>query len=216
MSKENPLPATFAMRILPLVLILQIGAVSLLAGQRRVEQTIRSDTLPRVSVTVDPTLGYLGRLDLDVGGRARAEQHLFGEIIEGRLGRALIVHFEHFLPANDHTFDYPRLRMTRLGTHEYLHQTWPLPDWDLFRLPEMRRFLEQRGIAAGTDWIVSRYVRVVSDDRKHEFIIFYLEPGRGLPMPVADLRPEGRARDQWPGIERGLIERAEAAFEVVD
>lgn len=204
------------MRLIALTLVLQLGVVPLLAAQRRVEQTIRSDTLPRVSVTVDPSLGYLGRLELDVGGRARAEQHLFGEIVEGRLGRALIVHFEHFLPGNDHTFDYPRLRMARLGGHEFLHQTWPLPDWDLFRLPEMVRFLAQRGIEAETDWIVSRYVRVVSEDRKHEFIIFYLEPGRGLPMPVADLRADGRARARWPEIERGLIDRAEAAFEVAD
>lgn len=190
--------------------------LSPLTAQRRVEQTIHSDRLPRVSVTVDPELGYLGRIDLDVGGRARAEQHLFGKVTGGRLARAVIVHFEHFLPDNPHTFEYPRLRMIRLGRHEFLHQTWPLPDWELFRLPEMVNFLAQRGIEAGTDWIVSRYVRVVSEDRKHEFIIFYMEAGTSLHPPVADLRPEGPARSQWPAIEAGLIERAAAAFEVRD
>ena len=85
--------------------------VAPLEAQRRIEQAIHSDTLPRVSVTVDPVLGYLGQLELDVGGRAKAEQHLFGELREGRLARAVIVHFEHFLPANTHTFEYPRLRI---------------------------------------------------------------------------------------------------------
>ena len=199
-----------------LTLLIFLGTAPMLAAQRRVEQTIHSDTLPRVSVSVDPSLGYLGRLELDVAGRARAEQHLFGEVVEGRLGRALIVHFEHFLPDNPHTFEYPRLRMARLGRHEFLHQTWPLPDWDLFRLPEMVNFLERRGLQAGTDWIVSRYVRVVSNDRKHEFIIFYLEPGSTLSIPVADLRPGGQARGEWAAVERGLIERAAAAFRVTD
>lgn len=200
----------------PLTLLLLFGTAPALVAQRRVEQTVHSDTLPRVSVSVDPSLGYLGRLEFDVGGRARAEQHLFGEIVEGKLGRALIVHFEHFFPDNGHSFEYPRLRMTRLGRHEFLHQTWPLPDWDLFHLPEMVAFLERRGLQAGTDWIVSRYVRVVSDDRKHEFIIFYLEPGSSLSVPVADLRPGGRARAEWAAIERGLIERAATAFRVTD
>lgn len=203
-------------RLLLSSLLLHSALTAPLESQRRVEQTIRSDTLPRVSVTVEPALGYLGRLELDVGGRARAEQHLFGELRDGRLTRAVIVHFEHFLPDNDHTFEYPRLRMTRLGKHEFLHQTWPLPDWELFRLPEMVNFLGLRGIEAGHDWIVSRYVRVVSEDRKHEFIIFYLEAGASLPVPVAELRPEGRARSEWPAIERGLIARAAAAFEVRD
>jgi hypothetical protein len=198
------------------VLIVHAALASPLDAQRRFEQTIHSDTLPRVSVSVDPALGYLGRIDLDVDGRARAEQHLFGELRNGRLARAVIVHFEHFLPGNAHTFEYPRLRMTRLGSHEFLHQTWPLPDWDLFRLPEMVRFLTGRGIEAGTDWIVSRYVRVVSEDRKHEFIIFYMEAGTSLPVPVAELRPGGRARGEWPAIEQGLIGRAAAAFDVRD
>ena len=197
------------------VILLHLTIVPLEA-QRRVEQVIHSDTLPRVSVTVNPALGYLGRLELDVGGRAKAEQHLFGELREGRLARAVIVHFEHFLPANTHTFEYPRLRMTQLGRHEFLHQTWPIPDWGLFRRPEMASFLEQRGIEAEPDWIVSRYVRVVSDDRKHEFIIFYLEAGASLAVPVAELLPDGRARGEWAAIEHGLIERAAAAFEVRD
>lgn len=204
------------LRVLPAAAFLQWALAQPLEAQRRVEQTIHSDTLPRVAVTVDPALGYLGRLELDVGGRARAEQQVFGELRDGRLARAVIVHFEHFLPGNDHTFEYPRLRMTRLGRHEFLHQTWPLPDWELFRFPEMVSFLDQRGIEAGTDWIVSRYVRVVSDDRKHEFIIFYLEAGASLRVAVADLRPEGRARSEWPAIEQGLIARAAAAFEVRD
>ena len=196
--------------------IIHSALASPLDAQRRIEQTVHSDTLPRVSVSIDPALGYLGRIDLDVGGRARAEQHLFGELRGGRLARAVIVHFEHFLPDNTHTFEYPRFRMVRLGRHEFLHQTWPLPDWELFRLPEMVRFLAGRGIEAGTDWIVSRYVRVVSDDRKHEFILFYVEAGASLPVPVADLRPGGPAREKWPAIEQGLIERADAAFDVRD
>ena len=35
-------------------------------------------------------------------------------------------------------------------------------------------------------------------------------------MTVAELLPDGRARGEWAAIERGLIERAAAAFEVRD
>jgi hypothetical protein len=198
------------------LLLLAASAAPALHAQRSVAQTLRSDTLPRVEVDVDPALTYLGRVDLDVQGKARAEQHWFAEHRGGRIVRAVIVHFEHFLPTNDHTFDYPRLRMARLGRHEFLHQTWPLVDWELFRFPEVRALLARHGLEPEADWLSDRHVRVVDEAKKHELILFYVEPESALDVAVEELRPGGRARARWPAVEAALAERARRAYRVRD
>lgn len=156
-------------------------------SERRVEQTVRSSTLPRVAVRVDPALPYLGRVEFDVNGRARAEQFFFAEITDGTLGRTLVVHFEHFLPSNDFTFEYPTLRMVTLGKHDYLHQTWAMAGRGLLERPAVSELLTRRGVRVEPDWFLNRYARVVDAARKHELLIFYLEPARSAPVPFATL-----------------------------
>ena len=186
-----------------------------LAAQRRVVQAVESDSLPRIRVEVDPAFGYLGRVDLDVAGAATAEQHLFAEVTAGVLGRMVIVHFERWNPGSANSFEYPRLRMDTLGGEEYLHQLWPLPAFDLFKRPELVAFLTAKGLRAGDDWLMSRWVRAVDPAKKHEIILFYLEPGDASPVPVRDLVRDGAQRARWTDIEKELDARSRRAFRVV-
>jgi hypothetical protein len=186
------------------------------AAERSVIQRIISRSLPQVSIQVSPELGYLGQFSMDVNRQAQAEQYYFAQICRGRLGKTFIIHFEHFYPDNQHWFDYPRLRMVQMGGFDFLHQTWPLAHFELFDLPEVKSFFDGLGIQTEPGWLVNRYVTVVGEAKKHELILFYLEPGSQAAVPLEDLQPDGKARADWPEIEQGLIERANVVFQLVN
>jgi hypothetical protein len=199
-----------------IVLLLLVGVAS---AQRTFENhTLRSESLPEISIHISPDLTYFGQLSIKVGDVAEAEEHVFAKTVHGKLRRVFIAHFEHFLPGNDHFFDYPHLRMANLGGQEYLHQTWALADFELFELPEMREFLKSHKIAAEANWLVDRYVRVVDEGRKHEVILFYLEAASENPAGIHYSGPNEPPPPQAPPpqAERKLIDRARHAFQVLD
>src|SRR5579864_5581868 len=190
------------------------------AAQRAVEQhVLRSSALPQLTVQVSPNLTYLGRLDYDVQDVAQAEEYVFAATANGTLQRVFVAHFEHFRPTNNHFFEYPHLRMARLGQHEYLHQTWAIREFSLFTVPAMQEFLQARHLRAEASWLVDRYVRVVDEARKHEVIFFYLEAASINPSEIhyggAPAEPPPPPAPP-PAVEQGLLGRATAVFQVSD
>lgn len=117
----------------------------------------------------------------------------------------MILHFEGFLPESEETYRYgiplaenatgPDYRFTlelvQLGGHEYIHSTWFFdareavevnPDRELTRTA---RLLDSRGYALPDEVRMSRFVRVVAEQARHELILFYLEP---LPSAIRSQR----------------------------
>ena len=189
-----------------------------LGAQRRVDHVVHSDSLPALSIRVSETFTYLGRIAFPVDSIAEAEEFIFGVIDGNELTRAVIVHFEHFLPGQPHSFRYPRLRMTQLGAAEYLHQTWAFADLSLFHEPTLVKLLAQHRLRAGARWVMDRYVRALPEDPQYEVIIFYLEAEAVTDpavvyggMPVAPPPPPSPP----PAVEAAIIQRARAAFEVL-
>lgn len=205
---------------LVLALLAPLGATS--QTTHRDGQTVHSDANPAIAVHVDPSLPFLGRTELDVRGRARAEQYFFADVQDGKLGRTVIVHFEHFLPTNEYTFGYPTFLMVTLDNHEYLHQRWPIPRFELLTLEPVKAMLAAANVTAEEGWLSNRYARVVDEAGKYELLLFYLEPASSSPVPIdllaAEAQPNGvpPASGQWATIAAGLAERARAAFTVED
>jgi len=183
---------------------------------RRVEQVVTSTDLPKIAVRVDEAFAFLGRVEgTAMDGRAKTEQFFFADTGDGRIHRMVIVHFEGAVPGADLRFRYPRLRMESLGGEEYLHQSFPEEDWDLFASPAVAALFTGRKVELPRRWLVDRYVRAVDAELRHEVILFYLEPAGDLPAPVDDLRLAGKSRALWEPIDRDLARRARQAFEVV-
>jgi hypothetical protein len=180
-------------------------------------QVLHSKALPELTIRVSADLTYLGRLSYDVQDVAQAEEYVFAATAGGQLRRAFVAHFEQFLAANDHFFEYPRLRMATIGQREYLHQTWAIRQFDLFTVPAMQEFLRARHLTAEASWLIDRYVRVVDAARKHEVIFFYLEAASTNPTNIhyggAPFEPPPPPTPP-PSVEAEFIKRARAAFEV--
>jgi hypothetical protein len=150
-----------------------------------------------------------------MNGRAEYEEFVFAEASQGQLSRVLIVHFEHAVPGSGLHFRYPQLEMVRLGAHEYLHQSYPAKDWDLFTSPSMTTLLRARGLTAPANWITSRYVRAGDESLKSEVIIFYTEPAPELPASFEDLGLAGKSRDLWLPFDRRLSEAGRTTFRII-
>jgi hypothetical protein len=184
--------------------------------RRRVEQLVTSTDLPKIAVRVDEALAFLGRVEGSaMDGRARTEQFFFAEARDGSVRRMVVVHFEGAIPGAELHFRYPRMRMETLGDEEYLHQSFPVEDWDLFNSPPVAELFASRKLALPRRWLVDRYVRAVDPDLRHEVILFYLEPAGDLPAPVEDLGLAGKSRELWDPIDRDLATRARKAFEIL-
>ncbi len=159
--------------------------------------TFTSSRLPRISIRVEEDFQYLGATAFELAGEAQVDRHHLVDVgADGQVERVLILHFEGFLPENEETYRYgipsgqnaagPDFRFTlepvRLGSHDYIHNTWFFsaqenieanPDRELAR---SARLLKSHGYTLPEELRMSRFVRIVDEEAKHEFIIFYLEP----------------------------------------
>ncbi len=159
--------------------------------------TFTSSRLPRISIRVEEDFQYLGATTFELAGEAQVDRHHLVDVgADGQVERVLIVHFEGFLPESEETYRYgipsgqnaagPDFRFTlepvRLGNHDYIHNTWFFsaqenieanPDRELAR---SARLLKSHGYTLPEELRMSRFVRIVDEEAKHEFIIFYLEP----------------------------------------
>jgi hypothetical protein len=184
---------------------------------RSVEWVLRSDESPKITLALNPAFTFLGVIrGSAMGGQAEFEQYLFTEIRDGRMARTFIAHFEHVIPGRDFAFNYPRHQMVNLGGHEYLHQSWPTENWDLFESADVRKLLAAHSLEVPKRWLVDRFVRVVDEQKKSELILFYLEPAGALPASIPDLQLGGNRLDLWHPIALELTERAKAVFSVRD
>lgn len=187
---------------------------------RTVTQTVTSTSLPALKVEVSPTLSYLGEgTAIAMRGTAEYNRFVFGESKDGRLVRAVIVHFERILPNKSVTFDYPRTKMIQLGGEEYLHQTFPATKQEFWDAPDMVSLLKPHGLEVGDLWVMGRYVRVVDPAKKHEVLIFYLESeellGKSFPELAKRWQPGAVAEPGWVQLEQELFKRQQAAVRIV-
>jgi hypothetical protein len=177
---------------------------------------VSSEQLPNIQIEVDTALTYIGNVSFDVDTIARAEEYIFSEIHNGKMGRTLIVHFEVFHPDNDLKFNYPRFRMKKLGNHEYLHQIFYVPNFELFQTNELVNLFKDRALLYEADWMMNRYVRAVDLAKKNELILFYLEPASSFSIQIRDEADKSDPRETvlmpW---QKELSERALKSFNVI-
>ena len=181
-------------------------------SNHQVEQTLHRLFLS-VRISVDSAFGFIGHVEFAIGEAASAEQFIFGEITEGRLDRAVIIHFEKFLSSSSR-FIYPTAPADTLGRHAYLHQHWWLSP-DFFASPPLHELLARRGITVDSAYVADRHVRVVDPVGKHELIVFYLEGASTFSTPVGRI-PPSMVGNVPPATASEVAGRARRAFQVVE
>jgi hypothetical protein len=193
--------------------------------QRTVESgnILVSSENPRIRIKVDEALTYVGGITKTLSGNAQAEIHYFVEPDSAnQIHRRFHVQFEHFLPDNNHTYNYELPDRIKLGEHEYMHNAGGYavqlvfdtrPDSDM---AAGYNFLKSKGYNLPEEVLYRRFVRVIGEDRRAEILMIYTENAAVYGAPLADYAEGGPAHDSAEAIQEGMLQRALAAFNVIE
>lgn len=183
--------------------------------ERKVEgNVITSERDPAVRIALPKSVQYLGADRFVLYEIADCELQAFVEADhERKVERLYWVQFEGYLPSKadlHHSYDSPR-HLT-IGGLDFYVDTW-IRASDAKSKPgsdgeHIRALIHAKGYKLPAGMMSVRLVHLLDDKRK-ELMIIYSEDLAAMGLTAADLEEEGRAREQWPAIEKGLIERAQ-------
>lgn len=154
---------------------------------------IDSEAMPAIRVQVHPSLTYGGTVELNLRQIAHAEIAIFLATDEQRrITRKLTVYFEHFLdnvPNMRYLYDMPDTIMLNGETYQsdlrcmpaqlYLEDDDTESDWQ-----QIDRYLTRLDYAPPyhrEQVVTKRFVRLLGDDQRAEFLLVYSEAHDGPP-----------------------------------
>jgi len=159
--------------------------------------TIVSPELPKADLTVGKTFHYMGGRQVNLYGVADAEIHLFAKPGKKDVIDAFYwVQFEHRLPSDQHTYNYPADHTTDIGSLSFVYDVKSWPDF----ASELRADPASDGAAVSGLLAESklkfpgrvarvRMFHLPTPDRRTELMIIYGEAlPENSPVPV---RKEG-------------------------
>jgi len=186
-------------------------------------RTLVSAERPAVRIEFDKAFEYAGAQSFILYDVAHAEQHFFVDADrEKRVRRLYWVQFEGYLPTNNHTYDYSKVKeRLNLGGLDFVTDAVfaniaqvraARPDSDGARA---RAFLEGKGYRfTGNDFAWRRLVHLTDETRRDELLIIYLEDLSRSGLTAADLAPQGRAAARWPELSNQLLQRATKGMKI--
>jgi hypothetical protein len=209
-------------RLIPLILVSLIAfpqsqpAAVGKSLQRQVKgQTITSNQFPAAELTFGNDFRYVGGQVVNLFGNADAEQHLFVNAKNGGVvQRFYWVQFEHFLPTNALTYDYPADRTTDIGGLQFVYDVKSWLDYAALQADDqasdgaaIERLLAQHHLAFPQRAIRVRMFYLPTADHRTELMIIY---GEALPEgSTVPVRKDGVALDkESPSSAHAFLENA--------
>ena len=149
----------------------------------------------------DKRFKYVGSQTFVLYERARAEQHFFVDADAGRRIRAMyMLQFEGYLPGVDASYSYDAKETVKLGGVDYIVNVESVPNVKaaLGQQPESDAaravaFIESKGYHVPESVRYQRFVRLVDESKRNEFIMLYIEDA-GASRPDEKSMREFRAR----------------------
>ena len=151
---------------------------------RRVKhQVLTSTHLPSIRVRFDKTFKYVGSQKFILYGRSQVEQYFFVDANNQQLiKRMYMVQFEGYLPNVNATYDYPATETVNLAGQTYLVNAERIPNVSATLKQDPQSdvaragsFLEGKGYRISESIMFQRFVRLVDEAKRNEFILLYVE-----------------------------------------
>jgi len=162
---------------------------------RRVkDQTLTSTSLPAIRVKFDKAFKYVGSQQFILYDRTQVEQHFFIDADrQQRLKRMYMVQFESYLPNISGAYNYTVTKLLNLAGQSYIVDAEIVPNVpaaikqdaqsDVARAAS---FLEGKGYRIGEGIVFQRFVRLVDEAKRSEFILLYVEDLSGAGIDAAE------------------------------
>ncbi len=177
-------------------------------------RTVRGNTIfspeqPKAELSFGDAFRYMGGQQVNLYGMADAEQHLFAKPDNNGVVEAFYwVQFEHRVPGDQHTYNYPADHTIDLGGLKFVYdvKSWPEFAGDLLADPAsdgaaITRLLAKSNLKFPTRAARVRMFHLPTQDRRTELMIIYGEALReNSKVPVrkeaVDLTKESPAAAQ--------------------
>jgi hypothetical protein len=151
---------------------------------------------------------------------ANCELHAFVQAdARKKVQRLYWVQFESYLPTRPelhHTYDSPR--HTQIGGLDFYVDTWVEPTSGHSKpgsdVEHIHTLLETHGYKLPSAMMSVRLVHLLDEEKRKELMFIYSEDVASTGHTPSELRSGGPSHDQWPKIEKGLIERAQQSFTI--
>ena len=146
-------------------------------------QVLTSTSLPTIRLKFDKHFKYAGTQSFILYGRSQAEQFFFVDTDKtGQVARMYLVQFEGYLPNTNATYDYAVTETVTLNGQTYIANSDSVPNVSalLKQEPESDAaravtFLTNKGFHLPEALKYRRFVRLVDDAKRNEFILLYIE-----------------------------------------
>ena len=196
--------------------------------------TLVSNELPEIEIEVSEEFSFIGKFDFEIIAESKeypeeirnkpvaaGERYVFVSADSNKaVNKLFIVQFEGFLANNDFVYNYNFDEADYLGQIKYRHNTW---FYDSKKLAEenpnnegakTRAFLNEKGYQLEDQFMMSRFVGLASEDRKHEIIIYYLEMLQKSTGYSLEEYERSISKEEADAIRTSLIERSRNSFKI--
>ncbi len=144
--------------------------------------TILSPSLPRLGIRISPDFVYLGKLHYISANTHHVEQFIFlSPNSLGHVTRVLLVEFAGFLGNKAGVYIYAERNSIDFDGDAYLYEEKVIELDDFIKrypnteLAHAADYIRQRSYTLAGDMRHLRFSRLVSEDRRNEFVITYLD-----------------------------------------
>lgn len=208
-------------RFLIIVLLASSLFAQTTAPERKIDNNaIISERDPKVRIELPASVQYVGADRWILYEIADCELHAFVEADEQKnVQRLYWIQFEGYIPSRPelhHTYDSPR--HATIGGLDFYVDTWTTSQDEKSKLgsdgEHIRKLVAARGFRMPANSLCVRLVHLLDEAKRRELMIIYSEDLRPFGFSAVDLNKGGKAYDQWPALEKGLIERAKEKISV--
>jgi hypothetical protein len=202
-------------RAILLVFLVGSLAAQATAPERKVENNvIISERDPKVRIELPKSVQYVSADRWVLYDIADCELHAFVEADnQQNVQRLYWIQFEGYLPSKPklkHQYDSPR-HTTIGGLDFYVDTSLKLTKEKITPGSDeehIQALIRAKGFKMPAGMMYVRLVHLLDEQKRKELMIIYGEDLAPTGFTAADLKKGGKAYDQWPAIEKGLVERA--------
>jgi hypothetical protein len=184
--------------------------------------TLASSQYPAIRVRVDKAFRYVGTFDFTIKDIARGERYVFVNSKGHHVERLFIFQFEEILPESNVTYNYCFTNAMDLNGHKFRHGTYAHSyQEDRQNNPNdegtlTADFLEDKGYRLEDEYMMSRFVTVPDEERKHELILFYIENSSTTGHSLKEFYKGEEETPIWNEISKGLTKRSLENFSILE
>ncbi len=185
-------------------------------------QNLISKKLPKIKITLDESFAYQGKFDFKISDIAKGERYIFVDSDNYKVKRMFMAQFEGFLASNDEFYRYSFANAMKIGNHKFRQNTYAYSNSESIAMnPEGEaaltfKLLTDKGFTIEDEMMMSRFVTVAGEERKHELILFYVENVSESGHKLIEFYEDDTETQIWQDISKHLTERSLQNFEIIE